>query len=254
MNIYYNVKLDKKTEGIEKIKHPKFENLDMYFLSNIENYFNHDIKVKKVDKIVVDNNKVLTFAFDCENILKEKNKIFRKIKNIKKWNNKEIFNNCFQVIVFNYNKNNEQHVIDLIRSIKIMLLPTKLEKYDYIYDTVCDYLDNEFISKNICEFKNNKCIAKKNFDCTCGCCRHYKNLLSNKLVECEYLKNKKCSTKCLICKMFTCNYIIKNKKIKYRIKDIFLLNKFFNPIQKLIISISYFTSKEIIIKRLLIWN
>lgn len=250
MNIYYNVKLDKKTEDIEKIKLPKFENLDMYFLSNIEN----DIKVKKVDKIAVDNNKVLTFAFDCENILKEKNKIFRKIKNIKKWNNKEIFNNCFQVIVFNYNKNNEQHVIDLIRSIKIMLLPTKLEKYDYIYDTVCDYLDNEFISKNICEFKNNKCIAKKNFDCTCGCCRHYKNLLSNKLVKCEYLKNKKCSTKCLICKMFTCNYIIKNKKIKYRIKDIFLLNKFFNPIQKLIISISYFTSKEIIIKRLLIWS
>ena len=203
--------------------------------------------------MTIDNNDVLAFALDCDNIVREKNKIFRNIKHIKR-KNKELLNNCFQIIVFNYQKDNEQNIIDLIRSIKVMLLPTILEKYEYIYDTVCDFLDNEFICKNICEFKNDKCIAKRNFNITCGCCRHYKSLFSNQLIQCEYLINKRCSTKCLTCKMFTCNYIVKHKKIKYKIRDMFLLDKFFNPIQKIIILISYFTSKEKIIKRLLIWR
>ena len=33
------------------------------------------------------------------------------------------------------------------------------KRYNYIYDTVCDYLDNEFQEKNICQFKNNKCVG-----------------------------------------------------------------------------------------------
>lgn len=253
MEIYYNVKLDKKNNDIEKVEHLNDKILNIYFLSNIKCNLNYKIKLQKINKMTIDNNEVLAFALDCDNIVREKNKIFRKIKHIKR-KNKELLNNCFQVIVFNYQKDNEQNIIDLIRSIKVMLLPTILEKYEYIYDTVCDFLDNEFICKNICEFKNDKCIAKRNFNITCGCCRHYKSLFSNQLIQCEYLINKRCSTKCLTCKMFTCNYIVKHKKIKYRIKDIFLLDKFLNPIQKIIILISYFTSKEKIIKRLLIWS
>lgn len=253
MEIYYNVKLDKKNNDIEKVEHLNDKILNIYFLSNIKCNLNYKIKLQKINKMTIDNNEVLAFALDCDNIVREKNKIFRKIKHIKR-KNKELLNNCFQVIVFNYQKDNEQNIIDLIRSIKVMLLPTILEKYEYIYDTVCDFLDNEFICKNICEFKNDKCIAKRNFNITCGCCRHYKSLFSNQLIQCEYLINKRCSTKCLTCKMFTCNYIVKHKKIKYRIKDIFLLDKFLNPIQKIIILISYFTSKEKIIKRLLIWR
>lgn len=253
MEIYYNVKLDKKNNDIEKVEHLNDKILNIYFLSNIKCNLNYKIKLQKINKMTIDNNEVLAFALDCDNIVREKNKIFRKIKHIKR-KNKELLNNCFQVIVFNYQKDNEQNIIDLIRSIKVMLLPTILEKYEYIYDTVCDFLDNEFICKNICEFKNDKCIAKRNFNITCGCCRHYKSLFSNQLIQCEYLINKRCSTKCLTCKMFTCNYIVKHKKIKYRIKDIFLLDKFLNPIQKIIILISYFTSKEKIIKRLLVWR
>lgn len=233
MEVYYKVKLDEKINDIEKVESIKKSNV--YNLSNIKSNFQYD------------NDEILTFSLDCNNIVKEKNKIFKKIKHIK---NNNI--TTFQVIVFNYNKNNELHIFDLIKSIKIMLLPTILEKYDYIYDTVCDYLDNEFACKNICEFKNDKCIAKRNFNCTCGCCRHFKNIFSNEIVQCKYLIDKRCSTKCITCKMFTCNYIVKNKKIKFRIKDIFLLRKFLNPVQKLIILISYFTSKEKIIKRLLI--
>ncbi len=253
MEIYYNVKLDKKNNDIEKVEHLNDKISNIYFLSNIKCNLNYKIKLQKINKMTIDNNDVLAFALDCDNIVREKNKIFRNIKHIKR-KNKELLNNCFQIIVFNYQKDNEQNIIDLIRSIKVMLLPTILEKYEYIYDTVCDFLDNEFICKNICEFKNDKCIAKRNFNITCGCCRHYKSLFSNQLIQCEYLINKRCSTKCLTCKMFTCNYIVKHKKIKYKIRDMFLLDKFFNPIQKIIILISYFTSKEKIIKRLLIWR
>lgn len=251
MEVYYNIKLDEKINDIEKVKNPKYKITNIYLLSDIKFDFSKDIEVKKINEITIINNDIMTFALECNNILKEKNRILKKIKNIKIKKNKEMLNNCFQVLVFNYNKNIEQHIIDLICSIKIMLLPTTLKKYDYIYDKVCDYLDNEFTCKNICEFKNDKCIAKRNFNCTCGCCRHYKSLFSNKLIQCEYLVNKQCTTKCLTCKMFTCSYIVKNKKIKYRIKNIFLLNKFFNPIQKIIILMSFFTSKEKIIKRLL---
>ena len=210
MEIYYNVKLDKKNNDIEKVEHLNDKILNIYFLSNIKCNLNYKIKLQKINKMTIDNNEVLAFALDCDNIVREKNKIFRKIKHIKR-KNKELLNNCFQLIVFNYQKDNEQNIIDLTRSIKVMLLPTILEKYEYIYDTVCDFLDNEFICKNICEFKNDKCIAKRNFNITCGCCRHYKSLFSNQLIQCEYLINKRCSTKCLTCKMFTCNYIVKHK-------------------------------------------
>ena len=254
MEVYYNVNLDKKINDIEKIEHLKNKLLNIYLLSNVNFNFSENVKIKKINEITIIDDEILTFALDCDNILKEKNKILRKIKRIKIKKYKEIPKNCFQVMVVNYNKNSEQHIIDLICSIKIMLLPTTLQKYDYIYDKSCDYLDNEFKCKNICEFKNDKCIAKRNFNCTCGCCRHYKSLFSNELVQCEYLVNKRCTTKCLVCKMFTCNYIVKNKKIEYRFKDIFLADKFFNPIQKIIILISFFTSKEKIIKRLLIWR
>lgn len=253
MKAYYKVKLDEKINDIEKIEHIDDKIPNIYFLSNIKCNLNYKIKLQKINKMSIDNNEVLAFVLDCDNIEKEKNKIFRKIKHIKR-KNKELLNNYFQVTVFNYQKDNEQNIIDLIRSIKVMLLPTILEKYEYIYDTVCDFLDNEFICKNICEFKNDKCIAKRNYNITCGCCRHYKSLFSNQLIQCEYLIDKQCSTKCLTCKMFTCDYIVKHKKIKYRIKDIFLLDKFLNPIQKIIILISYFTSKEKIIKRLLVWR
>lgn len=142
----------------------------------------------------------------------------------------------------------------MIRAIKIVLLKSKFDKYEYIYDVACDYLDNEFICKNICDFKNDKCFAKRDFNCTCGCCRHFKHFFSNKLVQCEYLIDKHCSAKCLPCKMFTCDEIIKRKNIKYRFKDIFLLDKFFNPIQKVVILMNCFNTKEIILKRLMMFG
>ena len=239
---FYSVKLNKEMDDIEKVDEFKTNLSKIYFLSNVNYEFKNDL-----------SNEQLIFVFDGSNLLNDKNKIFNKIKHI---NNKirKMIDEEFKVIVFNSNGENEKDVFDLIRAIKIVLMKSKFDKYEYIYDVACDYLDNEFICKNICDFKNDKCFAKRDFNCTCGCCRHFKHFFSNKLVQCEYLINKNCSAKCLPCKMFTCDEIIKRKNIKYRFKDIFLLDKFFNPIQKVVILMNCFNTKEIILKRLMIFG
>ena len=73
-----------------------------------------------------------------------------------------------------------------------------------------------------------------------------------RLVQCEYLnkENYTCDAKCISCKLFTCDYLEK-KGIKFKIKDILLLDTFFNPIQKYYIKYMVFTQKEKIIKRIL---
>ncbi|MBO6243128.1 MAG: hypothetical protein J6O41_00960, partial [Clostridia bacterium] len=73
----------------------------------------------------------------------------------------------------------------------------------------------------------------------------------SKLVLCEHLKKDyTCGAKCISCKLFTCDYLRK-KGIQFKIKDILLLNVFFNPLQKYFIKYMVFTPKDKILKRLL---
>ena len=123
------------------------------------------------------------------------------------------------------------------------------KRYRYIYDVVCDYLDNEFKEKNICQFNNNRCVGvEKGFHCNesiYGCCYGRTRGI------CKYLKNGKCSIKSISCKLFVCRYLKKNYKIKYDNNNIPLLKYFFNWKQKRIIEDSLFIDKEIIINKLL---
>ena len=156
--------------------------------------------------------------------------------------------------MINFDENNKQHN-DFILAINTIFYNTRYEQYNYIYDTVCDYLDNYFYGKNLCDFKNNKCGEKINTSSVIGCCRHFKikwlGPLS-KLVLCEYLKEDcTCGAKCILCKLFTCDYLEK-KGIKFKVKDILLLNVFLNPLQKYFIKYMVFMPKEKIIKRLLL--
>ena len=122
------------------------------------------------------------------------------------------------------------------------------KRYNYIYDTVCDYLDNEFQEKNICQFKNNKCVGVTDgYHCKesiNGCCYGRKRGL------CKNFINGKCNIKSISCKLFTCRYLKKNK-IKYNSDNIPILKYFFNKRQKTIIEDSIFIDKEEIINKLL---
>ena len=122
------------------------------------------------------------------------------------------------------------------------------KRYNYIYDLVCDYLDNEFQEKNICQFRNNKCIGVTDgYHCkesVYGCC--YGRIRG----LCKSFDNGKCNIKSISCKLFTCRYLKKNK-IKYNSEHIPLLKYFFNKRKKKIIEDSIFIDKEEIINMLL---
>lgn len=38
-------------------------------------------------------------------------------------------------------------------------IPDKRERYEYVYDAFCNYLDNEFSVNNFCDFRDGKCAA-----------------------------------------------------------------------------------------------
>lgn len=157
--------------------------------------------------------------------------------------------------LINYDNNNKRHN-DFISAINAIFYESRYARYNYIYDTVCDYLDNFFYGKNLCDFRDNKCGEKRNTESMIGCCRHFKVKCLGPLttlVKCEYLQEDyKCGVKSISCKLFTCDYLQK-KGIKFRIKNILLLNAFFNPIQKYFIKYMVFTPKEKILKMLMLF-
>lgn len=218
-----------------------------------------DIQNLNISKVI--RNKKLILNIDFKNISKKQyKKVLKKllfIKNITSKINVKIgtFENNKKIIgyLINFDSTNQDQN-DFIQAINAIFYNTRYERYNYIYDMVCNYLDNYFYGKNLCDFKNNKCGEKINTSSTTGCCHHFKNKWFgplSKLVLCEYLKEDyTCGAKCISCKLFTCDYLEK-KGIKFKIKDILLLNVFFNPIQKYFIKYMVFTPKEKIIKRLM---
>ena len=211
-----------------------------------------------IKKIKYNKNNELEFYFDFNSMKETSYKgIIKNFYRIKKRIVKHHIHNM-NIYMCGFDEKNEKH-IDFANAVTAIMKPTKYEMYNYIYDVVCDYLDSCFINKNICNFENNRCIAKRNTSCTVGCCRHFKNkrlgplLPRNKLVVCEYLQDKKCSAKCISCKLFTCGYLNK-RGISFKIRKIFLLDTFFNPIQKYIIKCQVFTPEDIILKKLMLWS
>lgn len=240
---------------------------------------NYDVKIvqniNEIPKDIYDINKLkilnilkankFVFIVDFSTIQqKQYKKLLRKLLRIKK-----IFVKLKKQIgeqeesgitvcyIINYDKDNKVQN-DFVLGINAIFFNTRHERYNYIYDTVCDYLDSFFYGKNLCDFKDNKCGEKRSANSTSyvGCCHHYKikllgPLLPNNLTLCEHLKeDHTCGAKCIGCKLFTCDYLEK-KGVKFRIKDILLLDTFFNPLQKYFIKTMVFTPKEKIIKRLM---
>lgn len=143
-------------------------------------------------------------------------------------------------------KEKDQRIISLYHIEKAINIKEKKKRYEYIYDVVCNYLDSCFQGKNLCEFKNNKCLGdrSKKFEKSCGCCN------GKNRGTCQYLVDGHCTIQCMGCKLFTCPSLRK-KGIKFRIKDIPLLNYFFNLRQKEVLAYTIFTPKEKVIERLI---
>lgn len=149
-------------------------------------------------------------------------------------------------LVIDGNTNDDLDMIKTAINIK------KIEdRYNYIYDTVCKILDDRICNENYCEFENDVCIRfkKENPDHKNGCCE-WKDR-----GKCKYLVDSVCTMKtCMACKLFTCKFLYKEKGIRQRINDYVLTKYFFDNNQKYILECSFWTPKEIVMKRLLANN
>lgn len=154
--------------------------------------------------------------------------------------------------------NGDEKKIQLLEKMfDILKMENFKEIYSYIYDTICDDLDEKFSQNNYCDFKNDKCIAQRTVKTsheTMGCCymHTYSKIMSMPidLGLCKYLQNKKCSQKCITCKFFTCKYL-KKQNIIFSLEDYEIFKYFFNNKQKKIINESFFKTKDEIITLLM---
>ena len=147
----------------------------------------------------------------------------------------------------------------MINCIKALLMNDTREQYEFVYDTVCDYLDSQFNQCNLCDFKNDQCIANRTKSTkreTMGCCYSfdYAGFFDYRLIKnvklCQYMQNRTCATKNITCKLFTCKYL-KDKNIQFDSHKILLLECFFDKKQHDIIQSNFFKTREEILNKLL---
>ena len=202
----------------------------------------------------IDKNKIYLDLNKIDFNLKNTKFIMSKIINKYKWNR----NLEFIVDDVDYLKNIDKYVLENIYQVLVLIETLKIKnkklRHEYIYDKICFYLDSVCISKNLCDFQNNICFGKRGTTIENGCCHCYKSKIFIGLKEmptlCKYHEGITCKAKSIGCKMFLCDEVTKEKNIKFTIENVLLIKYYYNWIQKLIIKMSVFHTKEEIIKAL----
>jgi len=145
-----------------------------------------------------------------------------------------------------------------------LTIEDKRQRYEHVYDALCDYLDKQFQENNYCDFVENQCVAiredvKDKFtkvakQANLGCCCSYGvgfGLRIANLKPCIYLGDKQCNTKCVSCKLYVCKYLREKKGIDFHISDFPELKEVFSKKQLEVLSNNPFCSMEEIIEKLL---
>lgn len=141
--------------------------------------------------------------------------------------------------------------IYIINELNKLITALKMEdnRLQFVYDTLCEDLDESFSKYNFCNFKNNKCLSQRhkgffnnypnqNKD---GCC-------FNVYRKCKlHNKDGSCQTKCMACKLFTCPYLGK-RGIGLYASEMLLIRAFFNKKQKKDLVWEFFRKKEKVLK------
>ena len=207
-------------------------------------------KLKNIE-IEIDLNNI---KFDQKNA----KKVIRKLRNLRKkadFLGRGLTIKTLNKDIEDVHKIHNQYEYYICVAIKTVQIENKKDRYNYLYDEICYYLDHACSENNLCDFKNDKCFVKRNTDVTMGCCHHFPDkrfgmLYQKELIQCEYLGEKGCTTKSIGCKMFMCDEIIK-KGYKFTVYNVLPIRYFFNFIQKIIIKTSVFHTKEETMKRLI---
>lgn len=189
------------------------------------------------------------------------NKIIKKLSKLRK--KADFFKKKVDIDIQNkeikdLHKIQNQYEFYICTAIKAVQIEDKKERCNFLYDEICFFLDHTCVVNNLCEFKNDKCFVKQNTDVTMGCCHHFPNkkfgiFYQNKMVPCEYLGDKGCTTKAIGCKLYMCPEV-NRKGYRFTVYNVLLIRYFFNSIQKFIIISGIFDTKENIMRRLLRFN
>ncbi len=227
-----------------------------------------NVEINEFKEIFKDRYVMITDDDNCKfkNVLVIKdienmniNQLKKKIYELKrvlrgKGNHEEIIQNRNVICVICASDLENENLKSLLISLKAIFIKDKLERYTYLYNEACDFLDRKFEENNYCDFKDDICVAKRYCNSNrkkMGCCYHFDSRkIFGKLVLCEHLVNRRCDTKCISCKLVTCDYL----NVKFKLKNIVYIDCFFNLIQKLIMKMSCFQTKEVILKRLMFWS
>jgi len=140
--------------------------------------------------------------------------------------------------------------VSVINTLKTLKYDELRQRYEFIYDVICNSLDKEFENNNYCDFQNDKCIANRlgrSRKKTMGCCYPYDDV--NPKV-CKYLENKKCTAQCISCKLSTCGYL-KERNIKFNINKFLLAKSLFSRKQLDVLRFNFFKPKELILDKLI---
>ena len=204
-------------------------------------------------------NEALFLCFDndvnknikiIKKLFKLRNKIFESIINKKK---------VRYIIDFSKDiEENEEYKNIIIEALRIIEIEKEEDRINYIYDYECDLLDRKWNKYNPCKFCDNKCSSQragKAWHKENGCCWDFDySKVPWKFTEneriCAYLDKNGCKTKNLSCKIFTCNYLIKNSDFKIIKEDLFLIECFFNAKRKMVAGHNFFVSKEELLNKL----
>lgn len=241
-------------------------NNNVILTNNIDEYINSSTiinihSITKLKKNIKSKDIVIVINFNLLNSEKQLIKIIRNVEKLKKYLIKYNITVKYNVnlgnkILDNLNDNSNYLLYNLIHSLIAISFNTKKEKYEYLYDIVCDYLDKQFEEKNLCDFKDGKCIANRTGQTMHkdnGCCYNVKYIghLDFKVSGyCSKLSERGCTIKCISCKFFTCKYYQK-QGISFEPKTIFLIKNFFTKSQILILKYNIYRTKDEIINKLL---
>ena len=206
----------------------------------------------------------ILYEVDFNNVIFDEKNAKKIIKKLSKLRKKADFSKRNLKISVLNKEINDLHKIKnkyefyICTAIEAVQINDKKERCNFLYDEICYFLDYVCLSNNLCEFKDDKCFVKRNTDVTMGCCHHYPNkklgiFYQNKMIPCEYLGEKGCTTKAIGCKLYMCPQVNK-KGYKFTVYNVLLIKYFFNFMQKLVIISGIFDTKENIMKRLLMFN
>lgn len=249
-NGYNNILFDINIDDIN-IKYNFEDNITQIYLNKLtilNNYSNSKI-IRFNEKLPKElyNSKIKYIN------LKNKFKFKNILKILKKYFNLTNLNTTINISSNNKLTENVYFIKEISNIFKVFFLPNYNNKISLVYDILCKDLDDIIKSCNYCFFINNKCIAQRDTNYNLnwpknnknGCC--YDISLNE---TCKFLENKKCSTNCVSCKLFTCKYL-KKFGIDFNLHKCLLINTFVFSLKRPELIWNFFKDKKTSLKGIL---